>query len=485
VTEELIIFKKNNEQLPKGWDWSLLDKVADVVAGNPAPQGELFFENGIYPFVRVQDMGRLGSQKLLNRTNDYINHKAIEKLKLIPKGSVLFTKSGASTLLNQRAVLGSDMYVVSHIAAAIPYDGVISEWLYYWLKTIDFNHIAHATTLPSLPLSKARRIPVPIAPENEQKRIVEEIEKQFSRLDEAVENLKRVKANFKRYKASVLKAAVEGKLTEEWRKANPDVEPADKLLERILAKRRKKWEETELAKIKAKGKEPKDDKWKKKYKEPDVADKINIELPKGWVIATVKQLSNRVQYGSSSKTNEDSDGITVLRMGNLFEGNLLLDKLKYLPKLHDEFPKLLLEPDDLLFNRTNSPELVGKTAVYKGKPYPCSFASYLIKTRFINGVDANFICYFINSNYGRQWIKSVVSQQVGQANVNGTKLQALSVPLPPHKEQGIIVSEVENKLSIIDGIEKEVDRNLIRADRLRQSVLKKAFSGKLIQSKEL
>jgi len=240
-----------------------------------------------------------------------------------------------------------------------------------------------------------------------------------------------------------------------------------------------------LAKIKAKGKEPKDDKWKKKYKEPDVADKINIELPKGWVIATVKQLSNRVQYGSSSKTNEDSDGITVLRMGNLFEGNLLLDKLKYLPKLHDEFPKLLLEPDDLLFNRTNSPELVGKTAVYKGKPYPCSFASYLIKTRFINGVDANFICYFINSNYGRQWIKSVVSQQVGQANVNGTKLQALSVPLPPHKEQGIIVSEVENKLSIIDGIEKEVDRNLIRADRLRQSVLKKAFSGKLIQSKEL
>jgi type I restriction enzyme S subunit len=193
----------------------------------------------------------------------------------------------------------------------------------------------------------------------------------------------------------------------------------------------------------------------------------------------------RVQYGSSSKTNEDSDGITVLRMGNLFEGNLLLDKLKYLPKSHDEFPELLLEPDDLLFNRTNSPELVGKTAVYKGKPYPCSFASYLIRARFINGVDPNFICYFINSNYGRQWIKSVVSQQVGQANVNGTKLQALFVPLPPHNEQGIIVSEVENKFSIIDGIEKEVDRNLIRADRLRQSVLKKAFSGKLIQSMEI
>ncbi|MFO7970539.1 MAG: restriction endonuclease subunit S [Desulfobacterales bacterium] len=128
--------------------------------------------------------------------------------------------------------------------------------------------------------------------------------------------------------------------------------------------------------------------------------------------------------------------------------------------------------------------MVGKTAVYKGKPSPCSFASYLIRARFINGVDPNFICYFINSNYGRQWIRSVVSQQVGQANVNGTKLQALSVPLPPHNEQGIIVSEVENKFSIIDGIEKEVDRNLIRSDRLRQSVLKKAFSCKLVTQQE-
>ena len=94
----------------------------------------------------------------------------------------------------------------------------------------------------------------PVAPLEQQKRIVAEIEKQFSRLDEAVANLKRVKANLKRYKAAVLKAAVEGKLTEEWRKAHPDVEPASKLLDRILAERRAKWEEAELAKMEAKGK---------------------------------------------------------------------------------------------------------------------------------------------------------------------------------------------------------------------------------------
>jgi type I restriction enzyme S subunit len=120
--------------------------------------------------------------------------------------------------------------------------------------------------------------------------------------------------------------------------------------------------------------------------------------------------------------------------------------------------------------------------VYKGNLSACSFASYLIRVRFINGVDPNFISYFINSNYGRIWIKSVVSQQVGQANVNGTKLQALSVPLPPYLEQNEIVSEVENKISIIDGIEREVEGNLIRAERLRQSILKKAFSGQLIRA---
>ena len=225
--------------LPHGWSWSTIGAIADVVAGNPAPQGDEYFRDGSQPFLRVQDMGRLGNNSHVFKTHDYINNKAIQSLRLFPKGSVLFTKSGASTLLNQRAILGRDMYVVSHIAATIPHEGILSEWLYYWLKTVDFNKLAHATTLPSLPLSKAKDIPIPVAPHDQQKIIVSEIEKQFSRLDEAVVALKRIRTNLKRYKASVLKAAVEGKLTEEWRKKNKDVEPAEKLLKRILAERKR------------------------------------------------------------------------------------------------------------------------------------------------------------------------------------------------------------------------------------------------------
>lgn len=325
-----------------------------------------------------------------------------------------------------------------------------------------------------------RSLIIPVAPPEQQNRIVAEIEKQFSRLDEAVANLKRVKSNLKRYKAAVLKAAVEGKLTEEWRNQHPDVEPASKLLERILAERHRKWEEAELAKMKAKGKVPKDDKWKKKYKEPECTGDVDFAIPQSWSVATVQQLAERVQYGSSSKTNEDESGVPVLRMGNIFEGGLVLDKLKYLPQKHTEFPELLLEEDDLLFNRTNSPELVGKTTVYKGKPAPCSFASYLIRVRMLPGVEAKFVSYYINSMHGRQWVKSVVSQQVGQANVNGTKLQALILFVPPTEEQKAIASEMETRLSLMNGMEVAVETNLLRAERLRQSILSKAFSGQLI-----
>ena len=167
-------------------------------------------------------------------------------------------------------------------------------------------------------------------------------------------------------------------------------------------------------------------------------------------------------------------------MGNIQDGKFDFDKLKYLPKAHDEFPELLLARGDLLFNRTNSAELVGKTAVFKDTPHPCSFASYLIRVRFGSGCVPDFVSYFINSVFGRAWIADVVSQQVGQANVNGTKLQALAIPLPSLAEQTRIVAEVERRLSVVEELEAVVSANLQRATRLRQSILQKAFTGELI-----
>ncbi|MBZ0100379.1 MAG: restriction endonuclease subunit S, partial [Taibaiella sp.] len=291
------------ESITEELHWTTLGEVTQIIAGNPAPQGKEFFEAGKYPFVRVQDMGRLGNKKTLYDTKDKINDKAVSKLRLFPKGSVLFTKSGASTLLNQRAILPREMYVVSHIAAAIPTSKVISEWLYYWLLTIDFAHYAHATTLPSLPLSKAKLIPIPVLPLSQQKSTIAEIEKQFTRLDAGVAALKRAQANLKRYRAAVLKAACEGRLVpteaDLARKEGRSYETGEQLLARILEERRKKRQ------------------GRGKYKEPVGVDTKKLPtLPEGWVWASLDQIGQEgrpILYGIIKPGPHIHDGIPYVR----------------------------------------------------------------------------------------------------------------------------------------------------------------------------
>ncbi len=194
----------NNSELrytyPTGWLLSKFGEVATIEAGNPAPQGEEYFKNGVYPFVRVQDMGSMGDNVYMHDTKDHINQLAANRMKLFLKGTVLFTKSGMSILLNQRAILGQNMYVVSHIGVASPLGDIPSEFIYYWLKTIDFKKFTHATTLPSLQLSKVKEMQFPLPPLPEQHRIVVKIEDLFTKLDAGIEALKKIKAQLKRYR---------------------------------------------------------------------------------------------------------------------------------------------------------------------------------------------------------------------------------------------------------------------------------------------
>lgn len=219
--------------LPEGWRRAFLEDVATVVAGNPAPQGAGNFDEEGVPFVRVQDMGRLGARARMSGTRDRLTENAARNLRLFPAGTVLFTKSGASTLLNQRAILDRPMHVVSHIAAAIPEDGVLSEWLYFCLSCVDFARYTHATTLPSLPLSKVRRILIPLAPAAEQHAIVEAVEEQLSVVDRLEADIDAKLAAAVTLRQAVLRDAFAGRLAPQ----DPDDEPASALLARIAAER--------------------------------------------------------------------------------------------------------------------------------------------------------------------------------------------------------------------------------------------------------
>jgi type I restriction enzyme, S subunit len=193
---------------------------------------------------------------------------------------------------------------------------------YFLLSPVCYQLLAGkmtGTAIKRIILRRIKELPIPLAPLPEQHRIVEEIEKHFTRLDAAVSALKRIQANLKRYRASVLKAACEGRLvpTEaELAKAEGrDYEPADRLLSRILKERRAKWEADQLAKMKAQGKTPKDDKWKDNYEAPAAPDLTNLpEISEGWAIASIDQLTTRITNGSRdwSKYYGDGSGIFIM-----------------------------------------------------------------------------------------------------------------------------------------------------------------------------
>jgi type I restriction enzyme, S subunit len=474
-----------DNSLPQGWTRVNLADVSTIRSGVGFPKPLQGRASGELPFVKVSDISIavLNADGLLTGAANYVSSEEAKDLgaKVFGPGTVLFAKIGEGVRLNRRAMARVPAVADNNVMGLIPEEAITHpKYLYYYTQTLDLYEYAQATAVPSVRKSDIEQVEIPLPPVGKQRRIVAAIEEQFSRLDAGVSALERVQTNLKRYRTAVLKAAVDGRLTEDWRGENPNVEPALELLERILEERHERWKEDQLAAYEKKGKQPPKN-WRSKYKEPAGPDTEDLpELPEGWTQATVAQVARSVRYGTSAKTSNDPSGVPVLRMGNIQRGTLDLEDLKYLPTNHPEFPDLLLQDGDLLFNRTNSAELVGRSAVYRDNPSPCSYASYLIGIRLIEGCVPEYLSYFLNSFYGRTWIASVVSQQVGQANVNGTKLQALAFPLPPLTEQRVIVEEVKQRSSILDEVEAEVEANVKRAARLRQSILKRAFEGKLV-----
>ena len=303
----------------------------------------------------------------------------------------------------------------------------------------------------------------------------------FSRLDAGKLALERSLERLSRYRASVLRRAISGSLTAEWRERSPEAESAEDLLKRILTERRRRWEREQLRRYRSKGRHPPKN-WRTRYKEPVAPDRDDLpDLPDGWCWATLEQCSHRIQYGSSTKTNAEPNGTPVLRMGNITsDGRLLLDDVKYLPQNHHEFPDLLLHENDLLFNRTNSAELVGKTAIFRGTPAVCSFASYLIRVRLLPGIHPALVASCLNGEFGRRWIRRVVNQTVGQANVNGSKLARFTFPLPPLAEQEQIAGAVSAMESAYSDLEMRIEDLRARGPSLRQALLRSAFDGRLV-----
>lgn len=397
-------------------------------------------------------------------------------------GDVLYGR--LRSYLNKVCQPGFDGLCSGEFIILPPTEAVQGRFLMYRLNAGDFVGFADRANTgdrPRVDFGHIGQFPFALPPFGEQVRIAEALDVALGQLDAGKEALERSLERLGRYRASVLRSAVDGSLTGEWRSAHPDTEPAEQLLARVLVERRRHWDEEQLRRYESKGKRPPKN-WRARYREPVAPVRGGLStLPHGWCWATVEQCSSQVRYGSSAKATTEPTGIPVLRMGNITEhGHLSLGDLKFLPRNHGEFPDLLLEPGDLLFNRTNSVELVGKTAVFDREPAMCSFASYLIRVRLLPGVLPEFVASCLNSQFGKLWIRRVVNQTVGQANVNGSKLAAFAFPLPPLAEQEEIARAIGAADRAISSLHAKIEQHVTGSRALRQAVLRSAFTGRLV-----
>ncbi|WP_308375614.1 restriction endonuclease subunit S [Microbulbifer sp. RZ01] len=371
-----------------------------------------------------------------------------------------------------------------------PKKAVDEKFTYYLLKSLRLKQFETSTAIPGLNRADAHRLRIGVPPLQEQKDIVAKIETLFSELDKGIESLKTARQQLKAYRQAVLKHAFEGKLTEQWRQQNPDkLESPEQLLDRIQQEREQRYQQ-QLEEWKSavkvweeNGKEGKKPSKPKALKEISVLDGEVLsslpESPPSWMWGRLGLMTCGVEYGTSAKSSGEGD-VPVVRMGNLQSGIIDWSDLVFTSD-KEEIEKYSLKAGDVLFNRTNSPELVGKTAIYKGER-EALFAGYLIRVNHISSiVDGRYLNYFLNSLIAKGYGNTVKTDGVNQSNINGEKLQGYPFPFCSLGEQVVVVDALDEKVSAIDRMSDEVSLQLDKAVALRQSILKKAFSGQLVR----
>ena len=318
----------------------------------------------------------------------------------------------------------------------------------------------------------------------QQTRIVAKLEELLSDLDAGVAELNAAQKKLAQYRQSLLKAAVEGALTAEWRTQHQPTETGAQLLQRILQERRARWEARQRAKFAEQGKTPPKD-WQKKYPEPVQPDTTGLpELPQGWVWASGEQLCEFITKGTTPPKELDPRGqktIPFLRVTNLTDrGELdLSDEVFVSVETHRGFlARSAVYPNDVLMNIVGPP--LGQVAVV-----PPTFAEWNINQaiaifRAVEGVLPSFICRFLLSPVAQQWLKARSKTTAGQTNLTLEVCRSLPFPLPPKDEQQALLGSIETAMKALASQEQAIDHALQQSTAQRQNILRAAFSGQLV-----
>jgi type I restriction enzyme S subunit len=474
--------------IPKSWEWSTMsvacEKIQDGTHFSPHATKQL--ADGPHPYVTAKNVRPSGLDLTDITFLAEPDHRQIYE-RCDPKpGDVLLVKDGVNAGDAAINTFEGEISLLSSVSMLRPHKNMLSAGFlrYYLLSPQGHRSLIGeltGTAIKRIILRKIREMPVPIAPLPEQRLIVDKVEEMFSDLDAGIAALERAKANLKRYRAAVLKAAIEGKLTEAWRAEHPNTEPASILLERILAERHRKWEAAQLAKFAATEREPPKN-WREKYVELTSPVTTGLPaLPAGWCWASVQQVGS-VQLGRQ-RAPQNHTGPHMhpyLRVANVFEDRIDLSDVMEMNFTPREFETFRLSYGDILLNEGQSMELVGRPAMYRDEMPGVCFTNSLVRFRVYDGVDTDyalkvFLAYLKNGRFQR-----IATITVNIAHLGAGRFSEIEFPLPPMEEQAAISEEVDRHFSLIDAAEKAITLSQARATHLRQSILKQAFEGKLV-----
>lgn len=373
---------------------------------------------------------------------------------------------------------------VANTHVVIPFKNAIdSKFLWYGLNNEDF-WVKSGTAQPFIVVSKSFERYFAIPPRVEQTRIVAKLEELLSELDAGVDELKSAQKKLAQYRQSLLKAAVDGSLTAEWRKTNPPAETGAQLLERILKERRARWEEKQLAKFKEQGKTPPKD-WQKKYPEPVQPDSAGLpELPEGWVWTSAEQLCEFITKGTTPPKELDSNGAKVipfLRVTNLTDTGALdlTDKVFVSEQTHHGFlARSAVYPQDVLMNIVGPP--LGQVSVVPSTYDEWNINQAIAIFRAVSGIAPWFICRYLLSSVAQQWLKARSKTTAGQTNLTLEVCRNVPVPLAPQLEQDQLLIALETAISSISQQQEAIALSLKQAAAQRQNILRAAFAGQLV-----
>ncbi len=465
----------NNEslKLPSGWLWVTLDDIGDVLLGK-TPNKNDYRNDGQYKIIKYRD---LVAGKIIwsNSEKGFV----VESDTVLAQCKELNTKDvlvGASAHSSEH--IGRKISFIENIPAdyrkvffvgellCIRADSNISDprLIYYFLSSDNaYKSIQAHVRGVHLISSEAKIINILLPPINEQYRIVAKIEELITNLDAGVEALKKVQVQIKRYRQAVLKYAFEGKLTAKWREAHKDeLEPASVFLEWIREEHKKKMGG--------------------KYKEPPAVDTSDLpSLPNKWEWTNMGGLTD-LTSGIAFKKSEYSDsGARLFQIANVSFGEVIWDTTAYLPEEYfDKYPALLLKEGDIVM-ALNRPILDGKlkVGVLEKRDAPAILYQRVGRFDLFDSSISRFIFWYLQTPFFIDSLRFYL-QGVDQPFVTKPKLLSIVIPFPSLKEQNEIVEVIERRISLIDHIEKAIEQGYKQSDRLRQSILKKAFEGKLV-----